>query len=283
MRCGLAPERVSFYLEAMITSGDDVTRDWLGEPGDDPNRDPIRAARASTAPTLPKRFYAEAGIAPAEGGFRLVLDGRGANTPGRRPLVVPDTVLGEALAAEWAAQETVIDPRTMPLTRLVNTTIDGVVDRRAEVAADLAAYAGTDLVAYRAGTPERLVAEQAAAWDPLVAWVADQFGARLFLAEGVMHVEQPESSVAALRAAVEAVEDPFRFAALHAMTTLTGSLVIALAVLHGRLDAEQAWAAAHVDEAYQAGVWGRDAEAEARLAYRRLEFNAAASVAQRAV
>ncbi|MBD8906160.1 ATP12 family chaperone protein [Methylorubrum zatmanii] len=264
----------------MTISGDDVTRDWLGEPGDDPNPDPIRAARASTAPTLPKRFYAEAGIAPVEGGFRLVLDGRGANTPGRRPLAVPNAVLGEALAAEWAAQETVIDPRTMPLTRLVNTTIDGVVDRRAEVAADLAAYAGTDLIVYRAGTPERLVAEQAAAWDPLVAWAAERLGARLFLAEGVMHVEQPEGSVEALRVAVEAVDDPFRLAALHAMTTLTGSLVIALAVLQGRLGADEAWAAAHVDEAFQAGVWGRDAEAEARLAYRRMEFDAAASVAQ---
>ena len=265
----------------MSTSGDDVTRDWLGEPGDDGKHDPVRAARASTAPTLPKRFYAKAGLAEAEGGYRLVLDGRGANTPGRRPLVVPDIGLGEALAAEWAAQETVIDPRTMPLTRLVNTTIDGVVERRAAVAEDLGAFAGTDLVAYRAGTPERLVAEQAAAWDPLVAWAAETFGARLFLAEGVMHVEQPEGSVAALRAAIDAVDDPFRLAALHALTTLTGSLVIALAVLHRRLGADEAWAAAHVDETYQASVWGCDAEAEARLAHRRAEFDAAATVAQR--
>lgn len=261
-------------------SGDDVTRDWLGEPGDEPKADPVRAARASKAPALPKRFYAKAGIAEAEGGFRLVLDGRGANTPGRRPLAVPNVALGEALAAEWAAQETEIDPRTMPLTRLVNTTIDGVIDRRAEVAADLGAYAGTDLIAYRADAPERLVAEQAAAWDPLVTWAAETFGARLFLAEGVMHVAQPEGSVAALRAAVERVDNPFHLAALHAMTTLSGSLVIALAVLHGRLDAEGAWTAAHVDESYQAGVWGRDAEAEARLAHRRAEFEAAATVAR---
>ncbi|MEH3117426.1 MAG: ATPase [Methylorubrum populi] len=263
----------------MSTSGDDVTSDWLGEPGDDPKPDPIRAARASTAPTLPKRFYEEAGIAEAEGGFRLVLDGRGANTPGRRPLSVPNAGLGEALAAEWAAQEAVIDPRTMPLTRLVNTTIDGVVERRAAVAADLGAYAGTDLIAYRTGTPERLVAEQAAAWDPLVTWAAETFGARLFLAEGVMHVEQPEESVSALRAAVEAVDDPFRLAALHALTTLTGSLIIALAVLHARLTADEAWAVAHVDESHQASVWGRDAEAEARLVHRRAEFEAAAAVA----
>ncbi len=96
-----------------------------------------------------------------------------------------------------------------------------------------------------------------------------------------MHVEQPEGSVAALRAAIEAVDDPFRLAALHTLTTLTGSLVIALAVLHGRLSADDAWAAAHVDETYQASVWGRDAEAEARLAHRRTEFETAAMVAQR--
>ncbi|MEQ4597173.1 MAG: ATPase, partial [Methylobacteriaceae bacterium] len=133
----------------------------------------------------------------------------------------------------------------------------------------------------RAGAPERLVAVQSEAWDPLVAWVAETLGARLFLAEGVMHVEQPEGSVAALRAAIEAVDDPFRLAALHTLTTLTGSLVIALAVLHGRLSADDAWAAAHVDETYQASVWGRDAEAEARLAHRRTEFETAAMVAQR--
>ena len=262
----------------MSSTDDDVTRDWLGEAGDAPRPDPQRAARANGAPSLSKRFYARAETAQTEHGHRLLLDGRGANTPGRRPLAVPTAALGQALAAEWAAQETVIDPRTMPLTRLVNTAIDGVADRRAEVAADLGAFAGTDLIAYRAGDPERLVAAQSAAWDPLVAWAQESLGARLFLAEGLMHVAQPDASVAALRAAVEAVDDPFRLAALHTMTTLTGSLVIALAVLRGRLTAEEAWEAAHVDETYQASVWGRDAEAEARLAHRRGEFAAAAQV-----
>lgn len=265
-----------------MSTDDDVTRDWPGGPGDlgeTPRPDPLRAARASTAPPLPKRFYEQAGLAEIEAGHRLVLDGRGANTPGRRPLAVPSRALGEALAAEWAAQTETIDPRTMPLTRLVNTAIDGVAERMPEVAADLAAFAATDLIAYRAASPERLVAEQSAAWDPLVAWAGETLGARLFLAEGVMHVAQPEASVAALRAAVQAVDDPFRLAALHTLTTLTGSLVIGLAVLHGRLTPDEAWAAAHVDESYQASVWGPDAEAEARLAHRRTEFEAAATVA----
>lgn len=256
----------------------DITRDWLGEPGDDGRPDPVRAARTGAKPALPQRFYKEAGFAPAEGGFRLTLDGRPANTPARHPLVMPNAALAEAVAAEWSAQQTAIDPATMPLTRLINTAIDGVAPRREAVADDLCAYAGTDLLAYRAAEPDRLVAAQASAWDPILDWAYDSLGARLILSEGVMHVTQPDQAVAALSQAVRAVEDPFRLAALHTMTTLTGSLIIALAVLQGHLKPEAAWEAAHVDETYQADVWGRDEEAEARLAVRRAEFEAASRV-----
>lgn len=257
----------------------DDTADWLGASDAPPVHDPNRAVRAQTRPALPKRFYEAAGLAEGEDGARLTLDGRPANTPARNPLILPTRSLAEAVAAEWAAQVDVIDPATMPLTRLANTAIDGVAPRREAVIDDLSAYAGTDLVAYRAGEPDRLVADQARAWDPILDWARDTLGARLFLSEGVMHVTQPETSVAALRAAIAAVEGPFRLAALHTMTTLTGSLLIALAVLHGRLTPQQAWAAAHVDEAYQASVWGTDAEAETRHALRRIEFEAAATLA----
>lgn len=243
--------------------------------------DPLASVRNQGRPALPKRFYKQAGLIEVEGGFRLALDGRGANTPARKPLILPTRDLGEAVAAEWGAQAEFIDPAAMPLTRLANTAIDGVADRREAVVADLSAYAGTDLVAYRAGTPERLVAAQAKAWDPILEWAREALGARFILSEGVMHVTQPEATVHALEGAVAAVEDPFRLAALHTMTTLTGSLLIALAVLHGRLDPEEAWAAAHVDETYQAGVWGSDEEAEARMAGRWTEFEAAARIIAR--
>ncbi|GJD53283.1 hypothetical protein OPKNFCMD_6058 [Methylobacterium crusticola] len=255
----------------------DVTRDWLAAP--DGAHDPLRAARHSARPALPKRFYAEAGVAAAGDGYRLVLDGRPAHTPARRPLAVPQAALAQALAEEWGAQETVIDPARMPLTRLVNTALDGVADRREAVVEDLAAYAGSDLLAYRAGDPERLVAAQSAAWDPVLDWAHATLGARFVLSEGVMHVTQPETSLAAVRRAVEAVPTATGLAALHAMTTLTGSILIALAVLHGRLAPDAAWEAAHVDETYQAGIWGRDAEAEARRAARKAEFDAAARLA----
>ncbi len=256
----------------------DTTRDWLGDPGDEARPDPVRAARAGAKPALPQRFYREAGFAPVEGGFRLTLDGRPANTPARNPLVLPNADLAQAVAAEWGAQETAIDPATMPLTRLTNTAIDGVAPRRDAVADDLCAYAGTDLLAYRAGAPDRLVAAQAAAWDPVLDWARETFNARLILSEGIMHVTQPPQTVEALERAVRAVEHPFKLAALHTLTTLSGSLLLALAVLHRRLSAGDAWVAAHVDETYQADVWGRDAEAEERLAVRRAEFDAAARV-----
>lgn len=256
----------------------DTTRDWLGEPGDEARPDPMRSARTGAKPALPRRFYKETGFAPAEGGFRLTLDGRSANTPARNPLTLPSQALAEALAAEWGAQDTEIDPGTMPLTRLANTAIDGVRPRMEAVADDLCAYAQTDLLAYRAAEPDRLVAAQGQAWDPMLDWAYETFGARLILSEGVMHVTQPPQAVQALSDAVRRVDDPFKLAALHTLTTLTGSLILALAVLRGRLDPAEAWAAAHVDETYQAAVWGRDEEAEARLAVRRAEFEAAAKV-----
>ena len=256
----------------------DQTRDWLGEPGEEARPDPMRAARTGAKPALPRRFYQQAGFAPAEGGFRLTLDGRSANTPARNPLVLPSTALAEVVAAEWGAQKTEIDPATMPLTRLANTAIDGVAPRLDAVADDLCAYAQTDLRAYRAAEPDRLVAAQGQAWDPVLDWAYEAFGVRLILSEGVMHVAQPPQTVAALSEAVRRVRDPFKLAALHTLTTLSGSLILALGVLHGRLDPAEAWAAAHVDETYQADVWGRDEEAEARLAVRRAEFEAAAQV-----
>ena len=254
---------------------DDAKTDWLGGLGD-AAPDAVRAARGHGKPALPRRFYRDAGLREGEGGFRLTLDGRPANTPARNPLTLPTRALADEVMAEWAAQVAVIDPARMPLTRIANTAIDGVAPRLAAVAADLAAYARTDLLAYRAGDPARLVAAQAAAWDPIIDWARDALGARLILSEGVMHVDQPPESVRALTQALAAVTDPFRLAALHTLTTLSGSLLIGLAVLRHRLPTQAAWDAAHVDETYQAAVWGRDAEAELRLAARRAEFEAAA-------
>ncbi|HEX8165703.1 MAG TPA: ATP12 family protein [Beijerinckiaceae bacterium] len=255
---------------------DDRTRDWFPPEGEAVN--PMKAAQAAMRPPLPKRFYETAAVEERDGAFRLVLDGRPARTPAKNPLGVPTRALAEALAAEWQGQGAAINPAAMPLTRIVNSAIDGVARERDAVIADIAKYAGSDLVCYRAGEPQKLVAEQARAWDPILAWAREALGARFVLSEGVMHVAQPEMAVAAVRARLETVDSPFRLAALHVMTTLTGSVLITLAHATGLLDAGEAWAAAHVDERYQESRWGEDEEALARRAAREADFLAAARV-----
>lgn len=253
--------------------------DWLARFGEGapepPKPDPVRAAQGAMRAPLPKRFYREVTTAPGEGGTLVLLDGRAARTPARHPFALPTPALAEAVAAEWRAQEGVIDPARMPLTKLANSAIDGVAPRRDEVIADLVRYAGSDLLCYRADAPSRLVQEQSAAWDPVLASLSQRLGAGFTLSQGVTHVAQPEAAVAAVRASL-ADEPAFRLAALHVMTTLTGSVLLALAHAGGVLTAEEAWAAAHVDETYQESVWGRDEEAMARRDVRRAEFMGAA-------
>jgi chaperone required for assembly of F1-ATPase len=252
---------------------DDPTHDWFPDEGE--SRNPMKAAQKAMRPVLPRRFYRDARAETRDGVFVLVLDGRPARTPGRRALALPTAALGEAVAAEWQAQGDEIDPATMPLTRLVNSAIDGVAPNSAAVADDLLKYARSDLVCYRAGEPERLAAEQGAAWDPILAWAHDALGARFVLSEGVRFVAQPEPALDAIRASLERVVSPFALAALHVMTTLTGSVLIALAHAADQLSAEEAWAAAHVDEGFQESVWGEDEEALKRRALRKADFMAA--------
>jgi chaperone required for assembly of F1-ATPase len=182
------------------------------------------------------------------------------------------------VAAEWERQSDTIDPTDMPLTRLLNSAIDGVAHTMAETRADILSYAGSDLLCYRAEEPDTLVARQAHAFDPVLRWAAESLGARFNVTTGVMHVAQPPEALAAIGAALDAYDDPVALAALSVMTTLTGSALLALAVARGLLSPENAWRAAHVDEDFQAERWGADAEAMARREARRREFEAAAIV-----
>ena len=242
---------------------------------------PLEAARRLTAPVSQKRFYAKVEMPEEEGGFVLRLDGKRAMTPGKNPLAVPLRCLAEAIAAEWAGQGESIDPASMPVTRLANSAIDGVASRVAEVRADAFAYAGTDLLYYRAGEPEGLVERQHALWDPIIAWAEKRFGGRFVLAEGIVYVAQPEATLAAIGAAIEHFDDPFRLAGLSLVTSLTGSALIALALAEGAVDVDAAWAAAHVDEDWNIGKWGEDTEAMARRTKRLADFRAAALALRR--
>lgn len=249
-------------------------------------RSPPRAAVQKGARLEPpKRFYQSASVGEAEGGYAVLLDGKTVRTPARRALATPSSPLTMAVAAEWAAQGERLDPSSMPLTKLVNSAIDGVADRLGEVAADIAKYAGSDLVSYRAEEPAGLAAAQAEAWDPLLAFARERLGAEFAATAGVMFLAQAPEATSAVAEAVrayagEGAEAPFRLAALHSMTTLTGSCLIALAVALGEMGAEAAWAAAHVDEDYQMRAWGVDAEAMARRARRFEEMKAAAQIAE---
>jgi len=238
--------------------------------------DPEEAVRRGTRTPRRKRFYAKAGAIEGEDGFAITLDDRPIRTPSGRQVVVPVREIADAVVAEWEAQQEFIEPLTMPLTRFANSVVDAVVDRVEAVTDDLAKYFQSDLLFYRAGHPEALVAREAAHWDPVVFWAADTLGAHFILAEGIVHVRQPDSAIAAARAALP--KDPWSIAALHVITTLTGSALLALALKQGVVDPDQAWAAAHVDEDWNSEKWGVDEEVAARRAARLVDFRAAAGI-----
>jgi chaperone required for assembly of F1-ATPase len=241
--------------------------------------DPVRAAQANMRQAVIRRFYKEAQVREAEGGgFELTLDGRPARTPGKNRLAAASRALMGLVAEEWARQGEEIDPAGMPVTRLLNSAIDGVARTMDETRAEIARYAGSDLLCYRAEGPETLAERQRLAFDPVLAWAADALGAGFNLAAGVVHVAQPPEVIDAVSAALDTVDNPVTLAALSVITSLTGSALLALAVQRRALSAEAAWAAAHVDEDYQNELWGVDAEAAARRAARWREMEAAARV-----
>jgi chaperone required for assembly of F1-ATPase len=240
--------------------------------------DPTQLVRRAMRPQLRQRFYQRAEVAGGDGEFGIVLDGRPVQTPARRPLAAPNSALAQALAAEWDAQRDVVDPARMPLTRLANTIIDGVAETPAAVAAEIRRYLACDLLFYRAPGPAGLVARQAAAWDPVLAWARDALGARFMLAEGIVFVAQSPEALAAAGAVIP--KAPWPLGALHSVTTLTGSALIALAFMRGALSLDAAWSAAHVDEDWNMDLWGRDALALERRAARLAEMRAAATVLQ---
>lgn len=218
-----------------------------------------------------KRFWKEARPKSVDGGFCVLLDTREVKTPAKAPLIVPTFDMALAIAAEWDAQQGQIDPRTMPVTRGANAAIDKVQTQFEEVVDLLAEYGGSDLLCYRAAAPEPLVARQAEHWDPLLDWVAKTHGARLFVGEGVMHIPQTREALAALRAQLHAMTH-FQLAAAHDLISLSGSLVIALAVVRGQIDPEYGWHISRIDEHWQIEQWGADDDAAAQEAIKRAAF-----------
>ena len=242
--------------------------------------DPRESSRQSSAAPKRKRFYKDVGVADGERGFTVTLDGKPIRTPSQAIVIVPARDLADTIAAEWAAQGENIDPMTMPMTRLANSIVQGVIDRADLVADDIAKYFASDLLFYRADFPEALAAKQGEHWDPVLRWAANNLGAHFILAQGIMPVGQPAQAIANARARLPA--DPWRIGALHVVTTVTGSALLALALHESVYDADAVWSAAHVDEDWNASQWGIDEEVAARRAARRRDFDAAVKVARTA-
>jgi chaperone required for assembly of F1-ATPase len=222
-----------------------------------------------------KRFWKEAAAVQQDGGWAIALDGRPVRTPARAPLVIESRALAEAIAAEWQAQGETIDPASMPLTGLANAALDLAKPDPAAFAEPIAAYAQSDLFCYRDDRDTALQAEQAGAWNPLLAWAEARYGVEFALAQGVLPIDQPAATVAALQDAVRA-HDPFRLAALAPLVTIGGSLVAGLALAESAFEAAALWDAVALDELYQERRWGADSEAQKARARRAADWHHAA-------
>lgn len=215
-----------------------------------------------------KRFWKAASVAEIGNDFTVVLDGRSIKTPSKSAFTVPTRALAEKIAAEWDAQEEVIDPSIMPFTRTANSAIDKVAPQFADVADMLAAYGDSDLLCYRATSPEMLVAQQSAKWDPVLDWAEVALGARLTEVSGVMHMPQNDAALAALTLRVHQFST-YELAAFHDLVAISGSLILAFAVTEGKLTASEAWNLSRVDETWQEEQWGVDEEASELAAVKR--------------
>ena len=230
-------------------------------------REPLR-------PPLPKKFYTTVSVAADGDQFAIQLDGRGVRTPKKLKLALPTSDLAEAIVAEWRAQAVLIDPATMPLTKIANTVIDGIIGNPSDTAEEITQFSGSDLLCYRVETPEVLAQRQAKVWSPIIAATERRLGVTFQTTNGLMPITQPIQTLAAVAQRLNAC-DAYQLAAAHIITTLTGSAILALACLDGDIAATDAWIAAHIDEDYQIELWGDDDEAINRRAVRWTEMQAA--------
>lgn len=238
----------------------------------------VRKPQNLSHQSLPKRFYKKVDFKCEEGGFSILLDGNPVKTPARRHLLIPTEALAALVVQEFTIQEEIIDPVKMPITRFVNTVVDGIADNMQVIFEDLLRFVACDMILYRAQTPQELVQRQCKHWDFLLDWVEEKLGVCFNVAEGVMHVEQPREVIQAVSNYLRKVESPYVLAALHTMTTLTGSALVAIAVAEKRIEVDDAWAIAHLDEDWTMEQWGIDKETMTLRAYKKVDFNAAATI-----
>lgn len=222
-----------------------------------------------------KRFWKEASVVEAGTGYTVLLDGRKLRTPVKSELIVPTRLMAEAIAEEWQAQDEKINPLTMPVTRSANAAIDKVAPMHAEVSELVAAYGDTDLLCYRADSPDELVQRQNAAWDPLLEWAATELSATLKTGIGIAHVKQEASVLVSLAKRVAQL-DAFQLAAFHDLVGMSGSLIIGFAVTHKLLPVPELWHHSRIDEDWQIEQWGEDEEVNSTIEGKKAGFEHAA-------
>jgi len=210
-----------------------------------------------------QKFYKQAHVETSDSGFTLLLDGRPVKTPAGSTLSVLSERLAQEIAREWTAQQDTIDPHTMPLTALACTMLDRIIPEQAAVKSQLLRFAATDLLCYRAQEPADLAARQHAVWQPLIDWVAERHHAPMQVTQGILPVPQPQTALESLSSAIDRLQD-WELAALSSITAIAGSLIIGLAVIAGRIDAEEAFAIVQLDEDFQNERWGTVEEASHR-------------------
>ncbi len=211
-----------------------------------------------------KRFYKLVSTHREAEGYAIHLDGRPVKTPMRTVLIAPNEALANEIVKEWAAQEDMIDPETMPLTQILSTQIDRVSGQREEMSVPLLKYLDTDLLCYRApkDEPPGQAEKQAEIWDPSLAWFEKRFGTALQTTSDLIALAQPESAHKAVQETVESYDEA-RFTALQLVVPLAGSLVLALAFIEGEITPQELYIATRVeehfkDEIYNAEKYGRD-------------------------
>ncbi|AQX28154.1 MULTISPECIES: ATP12 family chaperone protein [unclassified Bartonella] len=238
----------------------------------------LRHSQKLLCQSLPKRFYEKVDVICKEENFSILLDGHPLKTPAKRDFFIPVKKLAVLVAQEFTMQKEVIDPAKMPITRLVNTVIDGIIDNMQIIFEDLLRFVACDMIFYRAQTPKELVERQSEKWNFLLDWAEEKLGARFNLAEGLMHIEQPPESIQAVSNYLRKIESPYVLAAFYSMTTLTGSALITFAVAEKKISPDDAWTIAHLDEDWTMEHWGKDEETVTRRAHKKVEFDAAATV-----
>lgn len=243
----------------------------------DSTETPMMRAKELMKVDLPKRFYKDVTIGEEGGSFQILLDGRSVKSPAKKALDVPNRAIAQALVVEWDAQVDKIDPATMPLTRLINSTIDGVDDARGAMIDEIVAYLGNDFICYPASHPERLVERQAALWQPVLDWTGEQLGGKFLQASGILAVEQSPVMGEALRKLWDDL-DRYQLAGVHSIMTISGSALLAFAFWRGFLSSEALWTAAMVDEDWNVEMWGEDEEATKRRSFRKADMDAACLV-----